>query len=977
MSRRLVAVAIRYPRAVLAAALLGVALSLLLAAIHLEFNTSRLDLISAGDHYKQLEEAYGKEFEALPDKMIVAIRGENPVRAEAFATALARRWQTDPDIDKVLYRIDLDSLKSKALLYLSPDDLVSLRQKLEEHPDLLRDLAADPSLENVLGLINRHTTTALVGHLFTGFLEEDEPEKKPLDLDFPLTLLRSMNQWLDGPRVYRSPWDALFTKDAEGAPRDGFLWSDDGQLLFVLANPKMGVEDVSGFTRTLQRMRRDVSEIHQGYPELEVGITGAAILDFDEMAAAQRDTTIASVIAALGVLLLYFALFRGVVRPVLALVTLLIGLGWSLGFTTLAIGHLNIFTVVFMPMLLGLGIDYGSYFIARYEDDKRAGGQGVREALLQTCGATCPGIAAVALTTALTFGTLLATGFKGVAELGLIGGSGILLILVATYTVLPALLVLQERRRPVKAPGQEGLYAEGRRGYLDPLYRYPWATLGASGLLVGLSLLALGRVGSDFNLLHLQAEGTESVIWEQRIFESTKHSPLFAEVTAGSMEEARRKAAALKALPSVAKVDSLASLIPDDQAPKLQLIKGLRPLLADIPLRPAPPKPVDLDALRSTLARLKFKMGEGDEAATDPAGRRSREERLELRRLIDRFVATTGRMARADLLEALSAFQTELGRDLEEKLAILKGNLRAEPITIEDLPPELRERYVGRSGQFRLFVFPAEDVWEFPPLARFVEDLRSVEPDALGSPIINFEFIRGIKEAYERAGLYALLGIALLVLITFRAVGPALLALIPLAVGSLWTLGLMGFFQVKFNVANLIVIPLIIAPAVESGIMIVRRYREGRGSRTSSPLPKSTGQAVAFSTLSTIVGFGSLMISRHWGIFSIGLLLALGVGAVLLASVAVLPSLLALLSWRRGELAQAPESSPGPSRIPHPATGIVPHREWPARLDARHQEAVSAGAAAGPDRGGRLRRGPGLLDRSSPVKRGGAAQLSR
>jgi uncharacterized protein len=185
------------------------------------------------------------------------------------------------------------------------------------------------------------------------------------------------------------------------------------------------------------------------------------------------------------------------------------------------------------------------------------------------------------------------------------------------------------------------------------------------------------------------------------------------------------------------------------------------------------------------------------------------------------------------------------------------------------------------------------------PLARFVADLRSVDADALGTPVMHFEFIRGITEAYQEAGLYAFLGIVLLALLAFRTMRLALLALIPLAVGSLWTLGFMGLLQVKFNVANLIVLPLIMAPAVEGGIMIVYRYREeSRKSQMPSPLPQSLGRAVTFSSLSTIVGFGSLMISRHWGIFSIGLLLTVGVSAVLLASLTVLPSLLRLPSWR-------------------------------------------------------------------------------
>jgi hypothetical protein len=306
--------------------------------------------------------------------------------------------------------------------------------------------------------------------------------------------------------------------------------------------------------------------------------------------------------------------------------------------------------------------------------------------------------------------------------------------------------------------------------------------------------------------------------------------------------------------------------------------------------------------LRSTLSRIEFKMAADGEVAEDSEEAQLRGEMHEARRLIGQFVGMTERMGDAAALQALSGFQEVLFRDLEEKLAVLQANLRAEPVTLTDLPPALRTRYIGKTGKFRLFVFPAQDIWEFHPLAHFVADLKAVDPEVLGTPVMNFEYLRGMKEAYEQAGLYAFLGIVFLAIVTFRTVQPTLLALIPLGVGSLWTLGFMGLFQIKFNVANLLVLPLIMAPAVESGVMIVyRACVEGRRSLVPLPLPRSTGQAVVFSTLSTIIGFGSLMISHHRGIWSIGFLLTLGVGSVLLASLTVLPSVLTLLVLKRGK----------------------------------------------------------------------------
>jgi hypothetical protein len=472
-----------------------------------------------------------------------------------------------------------------------------------------------------------------------------------------------------------------------------------------------------------------------------------------------------------------------------------------------------------------------------------------------------------------------------------------------------------------------------------------------------LALLGLGTVGVDLNLLHLQARGTESITWMQKIIESTKRSVLYGELVADSLGEVKRKEAALRALPSVAHVESITAVIPDDQPRKVRLIKALRPLLTDLTVQENTSEAVDLEALRTILGRIQFKMAEDGEAAGELENGTLREQMHDVRRLIAHFHETTERMSQTAALQALGTFQADLGRDLAEQVTLLQANLRAEPVTLQDLPPPLRARYVGKTGRYRLFVYPAEDIWAFQPLARFVNEVRSVDPETLGAPIGNFEYTRGMKEAYQEAGLYAFLGIAGLTLLTFRAVRPTLLALVPLAVGSCWMLGFMRLFQVTFNVANLLVLPLLMAPAVESGIMIIYRHREERDrAQRPLPLPQSTGRAVVFSTLSTIIGFGSLMISHHRGIFSIGLLLTLGVAGVLLASITTLPSLLALLSSTRRTTAERPSDLGKLSPVESTATSGLRRQAPPARGERaplirrpRSRELVGVGAPAATD----------------------------
>lgn len=195
----LVGLAVRHPFGVFLVAVLAVGLSLLLTVTQLAFHTNRLDLISAGDRYKQLDQAYEHQFAKLPERVIAVIRAEQPDTAKAFATALGQRWEQDPTIEDVLYRLDVSALRHKALLYLSPEELTALGQKLQQHHTLLRELAESPTLQNLFALINREITQALVGHVFSGFLDEEKDEK-PADLSLLLALLQEMNQWLEGQR---------------------------------------------------------------------------------------------------------------------------------------------------------------------------------------------------------------------------------------------------------------------------------------------------------------------------------------------------------------------------------------------------------------------------------------------------------------------------------------------------------------------------------------------------------------------------------------------------------------------------------------------------------------------------------------------------------------------------------------------------------------------------------------------------------
>jgi predicted RND superfamily exporter protein len=630
----------------------------------------------------------------------------------------------------------------------------------------------------------------------------------------------------------------------------------------------------------------------------------------------------------LGVAALFVAFFRGFIRPAFATLTLILGVCWSLGVTTIAIGHLNILTIVFMPMLVGLG-DHSIHFIARFEEERRSG-RSLREGLERTLAGTGMGIVAATGTTALAFAMLLLTGFKGLMELGVISASGIVLTAVATLTVLPALLVLGERWRPT--PERSPASRAGTPG-LGWLLRHPRATLATSALLVALSLVGLRGVRFDFSLLQLQARDTEAIVWAQQVAQHTKRSVLFDEIVVGSLDEAKIKGAALQALPSVAEVDSIIAVLPSGTAEKRELIRGLRPLVESLPV-PASPGAVDVPAMRAALERIRFKMVDGEAASPGSPEERSRRDRREARDLIDKALGTAGRMEASALREALARFQSELFRDLAETLRTLKELPGSDPVSIQDLPPE--------TGQYRLFVYPRENVWEFGPLGRFVADVQSVDPDARGTTVTTYEYLRVLKDGYTRAAIYAAIAVALLTLLVFRAALPALLALIPLALGAVWTLGAMGWLGVPLNAANLLLLPLIVGVGIDNGVYLVHRFREG-SHELDAPLPiaPSAAKAITLASLTNIVGFGSLMLSSHRGIFSLGLVVAVAVVSLWVASVTTLPSLLALTRGRRPAARTLHRS---PSVVEAPAVSNV---AWTGHIAAVGKRPVDSRGAMG------------------------------
>jgi len=437
-----------YAKTVVALVLALTALSVWYTRRHLDFVTDRNQLISSEKRYLQLDDEYADTFHGL-EQLVVVAEGPDLEETKTFVRHLGERLEADTaQVKEVFYRIDTGALEGKKLLLLSSADLRSLRDKVEESQELMRDVAASPGLNILLAAINRKISAAMVSRLAQGFLgltePEDKGEKKTLSLAFFQSLLAQMEKSLtDAQFSYRSPWSDFF--DSDELSSVGFLVSDDKRFVFLMIEPQSRGEGFDAQQESLAAIRRHIADLRQAFPRVQAGVTGNEALGDDEMLTAQADSRLASTVSLIGVSMLYLLFFRSIRRTLILLATVTVGLTWALGLLTLTVGHLSIISIFVAPILIGLADDRVVYFLIRYEEERDLG-RSLQEAIRHTFVYAAPGILAAAATNALAFYAMMLADFRGIQELGFIAGNGMLLSLVVTLTFLPALLTLTEGR---------------------------------------------------------------------------------------------------------------------------------------------------------------------------------------------------------------------------------------------------------------------------------------------------------------------------------------------------------------------------------------------------------------------------------------------------------------------------------------------------------------------------------------------------
>jgi hopanoid biosynthesis associated RND transporter like protein HpnN len=888
----------RSPITVLVLSVFVAILSLYNAAEHLGFKMSRLDLINPNSGFNRLWLDYIDEF-GDNNEVLVVVEGKGNVEIIPVLETLSERIDQFPEMFQgVLNGVDLCKIRRKGLHYVPLPELEVIQKFIAGSAPVANDrweqLAVNAMLD---GMTYRLSHEPQQNHVVT---------LRELD-SFSLSLANAFG----ASPSYGSPWSPMqglqaAVPDVVAACSQNdmnyFLFPTQSSVIgFVLLKlADLDKTKLTQGTESIAKLRDIVAEVKEKNPSVQIGLTGMPILENDEMALSSEAMAKASLLAFIGVTAIFMAGFGSIRHPLLALVTLIVAFAWTAGYITLAVGHLNILSISFGAMLIGLGTDFSVHYLARYLDLRHAG-MNTENALCETARVVGPGILTGAITTAAAFYAASFTEFTGIAELGTIAGGGILFCAIATFVIFPALIMLTNPPKDRDAISCNHHLID-IRGVLAPVFHFPKMTL--IFFVIGFVFLLFGipKVRYDHNLLNLQAEGLESVELEQRLLnmdvDKGGKNVWFALSIADTKEELlNRKKEFADKYPELV-VEEIVSWFPEADPQKIPMIESFAELLRNIPEHPSEIPAVPPEDVGNAIARLQQLLVN---TAVIPSGEGNPRMEAILKRLNDTREVIR-RMSRSEYQNRMLQYQSAVAGDLLSRLQILKSMAIPEPPAVEDLPASLVDRFVGKRGKHLMRIYTTANIWNMNEMEEFVKAVRDIDPKATGSPLQTYESSLQMQRGFVSAALYAFGAILFFLLIDFRNLRLSLSALFPMLLGAVMMFGILGWLDLPLNPANMIVLPLILGIGIDYGVHLIHDYltRPKEQYRMAS----STATSILITSLTTMIGFGSMMIASHRGLQSLGRVLVIGITCCLVTSIIVLPILLMFRTRKSREKVQ-------------------------------------------------------------------------
>jgi hopanoid biosynthesis associated RND transporter like protein HpnN len=838
-------------------------------------NADMASLVSNELPHRILELDYQRAFPFLYENIVVVVDAPTPEESSVAAATLAEAMERDGEHFRHVFYPGGEFFERHALLYANPKDLERFADRLTRVQPYLSTLAEDGTLRGLSMMMTRGL--AAIRH---GEFQGDE-------LGAMLERTSEALRALEKGEPYRLSWTEIVAGgDGIGMPTTGDRHEAGGATAarrrVIMAQPVLDLSRVLAAEQPIERVRELARSLDSS--RIRVRITGDMALSYEELSIVKLQTVLASVASFFIVAATMILAFRSVRMTLLASLNMLVGLVWTLAFATVAVGHLNMISVAFVVLFIGLSDDYGIHFCMRYRELLRAGRAhaAALEATARDAGAS---ICICAVTTAIGFYAFVPTDFRGVAELGLISGTGMFINVFLCFTLLPAMVTVAMRGR---ASSEANGVPATRLGTVSFPVRYP-RSVGTVTVLAALAAAMLvPRAYFDGNPLNVRDPTAESVKAFQDLLGDGRGTPWNMSVVVDDRGEAQALIDRLRELPAVRSAITVEDFVPKEQDEKLAILNDLTFFLppsgrSSGDLRP-PTAEEQLVAIRDLRAEL-------DKVAADKDRGELTAQSRALRGDLDRWLASLGEPAAT--MADIATLEASLLATLPHQLATLERALRPGRVTLDALPRAIVDRMVAADGRLRVEIAPTKDLTDEAALVEFVESVRRETPNAAGGAIGVYEGKRAVVIAFQEAFAMAVIAIALLLLVIWRTVGDTILVMTPLALAALFTTALAVMLGIPFNFADVIVLPLLFGLGVNSGIHLVERWRLG-DTTVGQLLETSTAQAVVYSSLNTIGSFGTLGFTTHRGMASMGQLLALGVALTVICNLFVLPALIEL-----------------------------------------------------------------------------------
>jgi len=835
-------------------------------ALNVRISTSTDDMLSADLPFRKNAVALREAFPKLSDNIVIVIDGQTPDLADDAARTLSARLSENPKLFGAVFDPEGGTFFRKhGFLYLDRDELFELSDKLAAAQPFLGTLWRDPSL---IGLFK------MLGLAIDEVLKEKGAQ--PIEIVKVLDAMTEVVNAQTAGQFRQLSWQELMA---------GKKTADDGarrNRRIIVIQPALDFSSLTPATKAMSELRRLATDLRLTPDNgVTVRLTGSAAMEHEELKSVEDGIGLAGVLSLTLVIGLLVIGLRSTRLVVATLATLVVGLIWTAAFAILALGAFNLISVAFAVLFIGLSVDFGIHYGLRYQEGVD-GGADHGAALAAASEGVGGALSLCAAGAAIAFYSFLPTDYRGLAELGLIAGTGMFVALFANLTVLPALLTVL----PMSADGGRGrpsVFAPLATGLRSFLNRRARAISWSARILGVVALLALPQVTFDSDPLNLRDPNTESVATFLDLKSDGRTRPYTITILADNLAAAQALAARLKSLPEVDKTMTLADFVPADQQRKLDIIGTmalfLTPAFAAAGAAPEPSVIERLNMLAEFQGRLQMVAG----LAGDRLESRAARDLGSALAVLFRQPGDDGRR--------IAELERRMLTALPGRLQALNLALSAGPVTLADVPADFRQYYVAADGRARLIVYPKEDLQDQQALSRFVAAVRTVAPAAIGAPVVILEAGRAVLKAFWQAALLSVTLIVALLLVILDRRHDVVLVFQPLVLAALLTVAASVLFGQPFNFANVIVLPLLFGLGVASGIHLVIREREEEGA--NSALETSTPRAVVFSALTTIGSFGSIAVSSHPGTASMGVLLAIAITLTMACTLIVLPALIA------------------------------------------------------------------------------------